>query len=312
MTRHDNPFKNPETIDNTRDEIAAVFAENMKQGIAAKEIGRQGMKDIVGRVTKEARKTSHEETDSFKYIENDLIAHGFVFNHVHTEELFERAGFECVPSISEFERAGVDFALLAEEYDRMEKTGFEPQIVFAPHHGSIDIWKDTYRALVNDPNVPHDQLRIDRRYPNIHGLNVMVAPEEHWIEFDRVPDDTERWTFANGDDLPVVRVEDDRLHTDVYWTVRVVSAAQIGSRWTRSSETDDQHMTVAEYLTLQAVRAQQGQPLIDSGDGINTRLNGKLIGNSAFPSGKYSPNMCAITIAAFPDKQDLRVRKVVG
>lgn len=314
MIRLDNPFKTPEAIDNTRDEIAAVLAENMSRGLVAQEVGKHGLKNVVNKVTEERAASVGDSIGSFERIKNNGLKIEFHNTYIDTVGIFERIRLSHIPTIEEFEAAGVNFEHLAKEYVEMRDEGFEPQIVFAPHFGDSSPWEDLYRRLTHDPSIQHNSLKsVDM---TLDGLYILPNAANAWVQIDRPPSPDEA-TTVDGEPLPIVTTHDTYWGGAVQWTARVFSMG--GSLDAEPSST---HLTVSEYLTTQAVRAKKGQFLMDNGPGTmrykaKTRLNGEdgsltSTGIKRVPAATYIADGY-IKIDMYADDDDsIHTRKVVG
>jgi len=207
--------------------------------------------------------------EGLEVIANKNIKQAFETAFDTSQQVFDYISM-TVPSPEQFHEAGVDFARIADEYEHMENEGLEPQLVVAPHHGSLDTWQDLYTSLTEDPATPL------KKQSDGNGLWVSDDVANAWADLDKLPDDIP---------LPVVTMDDYSKYMDVSWTLRIIPGTNKPTNTNVDHDTNNAvHPTIAEYLTMQAARFQNAEQPVD-GDSW-TWLNGTF-GSGRAPCGRW-------------------------
>lgn len=202
----------------------------------------------------------------FDVITNPATRHSFETAYDAHVQFFNYIGIS-MPDSDQFTESGIDFAHLANEYERMENEGLEPQVVMALQGLGANSWKSLYVELQNDSAVNHDG-RIKNG-----GLYLDSRIAENWNKFDQIPDA-----------VPSVLYDGVGAHTTrAGWTIRLIPGTEGPTNTDVNHNANDAiHPTIAEYLSLQAVRLQAEQPPIDPN--TLTWLNGTF-DNGRAPGG---------------------------
>lgn len=274
MSTHRNPFRNPETIDNTRDEIAAVLAENIRKHDHSTE--KLGIKTVQSAVQQEL-----EEYGSPENLRNQLERllpenyeqqTAFIDAFQDTQALFKRVYLD-VPTPMNFDWEGVDFESISRVWDRMEKDAMTPEIIITPHL-SAEQWFDIYENLAHDRSINSNPLATRQQLGSAAdnelrpGLLITNEVQENWREFDYVAQTS----------TPTVETEDSE-HFPIAWTIRIVEGGSRAQAMDKPySPRSDDYLSLSEYLTLQARRVQEGYgDVVDQED--STWLSGNLFNN---------------------------------
>jgi len=206
-------------------------------------------------------------------IENPAVRDSFEQTWDQAEQLFERISL-VPPDPEQFETAGVDFARLANEYERMKDEGLEPEIVIAPQNLSLEDAKRLYAHLTDDTAIPNNPLK---QQSDGNGLWVNDDVAAAWNTLvSTAPRDTD------GIEPP------HHLDNGGYaWTIRLIPGTDKPTDTNVDHATNDAvHPTMSEYLTLQATRIQTGRPPVDGS--TYTWLNGTFgDGNGQAPRGRW-------------------------
>jgi hypothetical protein len=160
------------------------------------------------------------------------------------------------PTPDELRMGGVDFASLGRVYERMEKASLQPTWVLAPDNLRANNWEYIYRRLQDDPSINTNGL-IQK-----NGLRISSVVQRNFEAISARPEN-------------VPSVANDGGYT--HWTLRLIPSTPKPTEM-GVSYADTRYPvkpTVAEYLTLQAVRLQAGEEPID--DGSWTNLQGTFM-----------------------------------
>ena len=231
------------------EEVEYAYAKNVEAGRVvddtfAGDVAVDSLADILKHSVKNEAERSIIE--GFDAIANPDTREAFGNTFNLEETLFERVGL-TVPHAEVFTEAGVDFVELAAKYEKMLNDGLEPAVVIAPYHGSLDTWKNLYNALAKDSS-----STITQRHSN-NGIMVDGGVESQWTRLDSLPINAYPTAVTNG------------YSHDIPWTIRVIPCSEAPSKFNINYRADNAlHPSIAEYLTLQATRAQSGKKLIDT------------------------------------------------
>ena len=186
----------------------------------------------------------------------------------NTQQLFDRIGLE-LPSPEQFSGAGVDFAHLGAEFERMEDEGLQPKIIATVHGLGASVWRTLYENLQNDSIVNRDGTIKNG------GLYIDSTVAENWNKLDQVP------PTVLG--VPYTGTNTHTAHAA--WTIRLVPGTDRPTNTNVDHAVNNgTHPTITEYLTLQANCLQERRPPIDSNTW--TWLNGTF-GNGQAPLGAW-------------------------
>ena len=178
-----------------------------------------------------------------------------VIDNAETKAAFERA-FELseklagyidlsTPTPEDMAEAGVDYAYLAGEYERMKAAGLEPHIVLAPHGLGLQKWHTIFTKATADKTIPDNPLRAQS---DGDGLWVSEGASANWHAFDRASKGT---TTPGQAELPSVTTHN--AGGTASWTIRIIPGKQIPDSLNQSYITTVaagvQHQTVPEMLT---------------------------------------------------------------
>lgn len=289
MTRLDNPFKNPETIDGTRHEIAAVFAENIRKKPNAKTaVGAGALKNAVQTVTTERHSGEIELLYGLDEHLLDAAEHTkehFNENILDYDALYNRMGFD-MPAVKDFITCNTDFGKLAKHWEKLYRDGYEPQLVIAPYNAPLSSWKVLFSTLMQDKSIPDNPLRnVTTDKEKVDGFYVSEKVAENWDKLNDVP-----YNDTNGLLLPAVGF---RRYSAVCWMVRVIEgASESKMRNMPHMEGSVEYPTIPEYLAMQAqtVHQYRGSEMLDTNS--LTWLHGNFYKNSTFgyvaPVGQFT------------------------
>lgn len=284
MTNHENPFRNPETIDNTRDEIAAIYEQNVRGG---------RMKHSSDLAAKTLKKTVFEETPNprEKSAEENIVE-----NLRQTEILFNRIGIKR-PTVPQLEQRGVNFSWLEAIWEEMEADGMEPQLVVAPHFHVPYPWDELYNNLACDKSLQRQggvtQSSLLPFVKDIHiDHDLRRASNFNWQEVDHAP-----YSNENGELIPRVSVFNSSYVSQIDWTVRVIAGTAEPTMMGEGLGEDLDHPTISEYLTLQALKIQKGERIMD--EYSFTWLAGTFNRGEAAPVGTFVSDKGFVSITSF-------------
>lgn len=256
-----NPFKTPSVIDGgaQEKEIADIFMDNVDKGIVSYEefsvyVDKIASKDSL---KKNVEKGYHQYPDIYDVKVKEALANVFE----HTEKFFARTNYD-VPTYEQFQENDVDFAHLAAEYLKMERENLQPMFVIAPYNLWADDWRELYGELANSP-AGNGVLDRSQHYHNFLSAIDSEWKWQHIAQYKPIP----------AKYIPDVEITDMEKGVTVDWTIRIVSAAEDAGERDNSYDDNYDHMTISEYLTMQAVRIEQGLPPVDKN--TFTWLHGK-------------------------------------
>ena len=188
------------------------------------------------------------------------------------------------PTPEDLAEAGVDYAYLAGEYERMEAEGLEPRIVLVPHGLGLDNWRAIFSKATADSTIPNNPLKDPG---DGAGLYVWDDAAALWHTFDKAPSHT---TAPGQAELAhVTTTTHGGVGDTATWTIRIVPGTQtphhLKKSYAQTVTEGIQHQTVPEMLTDKLTAIMLGQPPTDT-----TRWawcdNGKLGAGSA-PGGRW-------------------------
>ena len=245
--------------------------------------------DILGDLAKQASK----ELVGMSWTEAEVC-------HERTVELFNTILPNLdIPTLSDFEQAGIDFDKLQTGYEAYERAGLEPQLVFAPINLSIDDWKQAYTNLRQNQEAryPLPQTNGNQTGNTLDPLgNNRLRYKDDGDGLFINPDIATNWTGlsqearANNPGTNLLQSNPDGSF--VIWQVMVLPTAdkQAGGIATNTSHNlvalgstlpqqehvakqadptrppmtqNNVHIPLQAYLTLQADRLQRDIPPID-------------------------------------------------
>ena len=222
------------------------------------------------------------KTEGLDSIENPAVRDSFEQTWDQVEHLFERISL-LPPDPEQFDAAGVNFAHLAAEYERMEDEGLAPEIVIAPQNLSLEEAKRLYADLSDDTTIPNNPLQ---RQSDGNGLYINDSVADAW---DALVSSAPQ--SADGTEPP------HHLDSGGYaWTIRLIPDTTEPTDTDVDHTTNDAiHPTMSEYLTLQATSIQAGRTPIDGS--TYTWLNGTFgDSNGRAPDGYWDSGRGQVSV----------------
>lgn len=218
----------------------------------------------------------------------------FELGLAQTAQLYGRIGI-TPPLLETFEQSGIDFKRLAGIQNDMEQDGLKPVAVFSKADLSLDEALALYAHLRADEDIPHNPLRkqILRFFKHEHGerkrgeysydgLAINSGVAQNWQK---------------------ITTQQEPLEATHGWTLRLVASSH-EAPWNNAGYSDllprddglprtYTHVTIPEYLTLQARLIQAGEPPIDNDEFIwldsTDTFTPYYIEHPRAPIGKWSP-----------------------
>jgi hypothetical protein len=184
-------------------------------------------------------------------------------------ELWERIGL-TLPPLAEFAAAGVDIVQLAQTFEQMERDNLEPRIVIskpmplAPDDsGSGDSWRELYAQLTKasiDGRLPNPRLKNYEDNGKGDGPGLYVNSDVY--EQSQLILEQEIKRIEAGRTGSTIHPVDDSSNSP--WTIAIlpgtIKPQQPGIR---HATNQGRHVSLSQYLALQAALIQTGEPPID-------------------------------------------------
>ena len=243
-----NPFLSTESFNpRIAADVAEALKHNQERGrtfdiASAGDIGVQSLAEIIKSDTIEAKSSGTASLASFELINNAETRRKFETSFSAAEELFSRI-HHTIPTVEQCANAGIDIAALGANFDRMQSEGLEPEIVLSSPNIDPSSWRVLYKSLARD---------IEARSFSPLRSCALFLPEtvtNHWDDITALPSD-----------VPVIPTVEEKL----IWSLRLVPTADKALSKGTDYEFDHAvHPTVSEYLSLQAIRLQTFQKLLD-------------------------------------------------
>lgn len=217
-------------------------------------------------------------SETLDMIANQEVRAAFERSIAESGMLYERIGV-ITPSIAELVLGGIDFTDLASIYQAEDDARYTPELVLAPVDLPLSRAKNLFLGLCRDITIPNNQLKKN-------GLLVTGQIADNWAR------------LTGPSVLPNTRLiasaAEDRL-----WSLRIMPgtpyAVETGVNHAGEDENglptvSPDHPTILEYLTLQALRIQAGNKLLDARGEDGTWLAGKFeyAGNVRAACGGFS------------------------
>ncbi len=234
---------------------------------AERALGGAGLNGLVRERTAEAKDHGSLGDDGLEQIANRDIKLAFEGGFKGAEQLFERVALQP-PTAEQFAEVGVDFAALAQSYERMEHEGLEPAVVVSPslpltsEDSGDTTWRTMYDELTADTTIPNNPLKA-RSDGNGFWLDDGIASDAQRLL------QQERERTIHSSDIHYVETETG------LWTIALLPSTnapqELGTPHTNHEPPGhgdpeiDKHQTISQYLTLQATKIQAGRPPIDVG-----------------------------------------------
>jgi hypothetical protein len=261
-------------------EAAAQAAEerDTQRAITADDLGKLAAARVKAAKDKEAiDRAANSAPSGQDKLSNPDIKLRFGQSLDSSIELFSRFVLLAPPSMEQFIAAGTDFNRLVDTIEHLESKGREAAILFTPimplalGSNSLNVLKNQrsfrnlYKQLTEDKTIPNNPLKNYEDNGEGEGPGLWVDSEVYQLSQELY--DQELHIAQNSQNTHYVE-QDDML-----WTVSVVDATPKPSLLNLDHEAsldaiqaeypDAEHISLSQYLTLQAIRLQDGQPPID-------------------------------------------------
>ena len=257
-----NPFldKNVFSPHLTR-EVAAAYGRNREKSQAidttsAGAVGVRSLGELVRGAVKEAKDNGTAGSSGLNQLSNPDTRQAFADSFKATEELFNLISL-TIPTIDECVDSGVDMAALGTAYERMMQQGLEPAVVLAPNL-DIQSWCQLYKDIADISSIARAGYSIKDG-----GLDIANTICDRWGE-----------VAGPYESAPLIYACDSALS----WSLRLIPSTQEAPARLEGYD-KNLHPTIAEYLSLQAIRLQAADMPMDDCDDI------WLNGNSLFRNG---------------------------
>ena len=281
----ENPFTNPTLfIPMLAEKVTAAYTENLRKSLIPDP-------DFVGDVATDSLANRIKSNTEIAVTSggifgtelgnNPEIHEAFESAFTTTEELFERLNL-IVPAAERFKKNGTDFIALSKAYERMQDEGLEPMIVITPDL-TIENWASLYLELRGALNsYTGDTVERDALY--VH------------------PDITDQWeTLVAIPSIPITQVPEvaRRFEKVQHWHIRVVQGTPLPEININHRADESTYPTLNEYLTLQAIRLQAREEMLDSDRFCSSLLAGSYMrwGTLYSPAANWDPISGQLVIA---------------
>ena len=245
----------------------------------AKKIGGVAIPDLGSIIKNQVDRAKVDNSDMFDGLEiitNDKTRKNFERSFSNTETLFARINL-TPPTPEQFEKAGVDFEYLANEYERMYYEHLIPSLVITPtlrlaptKNDLVPVthqcWNGLYDNLIKDKTIVNNlhykksgsasiRLGEDVLQNNEHlfknELNLVTNNNIHYVTIEAKPTDTKADT--------------------IIWTIALIPSTSFPQELNRpysdfknaNDPISSEHITISQYLTYQACSLQSGDNILD-------------------------------------------------
>ena len=152
------------------------------------------------------------------------------------------------PTPEDMAEAGVDYAYLAGEYERMAAEGLEPHIVLAPHGLGLDNWRTIFAKATTDSTIPNNPLGDSG---DGAGLYVTSGAAANWHTFDKAASHTT--TPGQAELAHATTTTHGGVGDTATWTIRIIPGKQtpdhLNKSYAQTIAEGIQHQTTPEMLT---------------------------------------------------------------
>ena len=280
----------------------------------AKKIGVVAIPNFGSIIKNQVDRAKVDNSDMFDGLEiitNDETRKNFEQSFSNTEALFARINLTS-PTPEEFEKAGVDFNYLANEYERMYKEHLVPSLIIAPtlrlaptKNDSVNVknqcWKGLYDNLIIDKTIIASPLKENPDGASIWMSNDVLQDNEYLFEneLDLVTSGNIHYITNEANDK--TQSVDAEANT-ITWTIALIqgtdSPQDINNPYSGFKEADDpinsKNVTISQYLTYQARSIQSGDNVLDSTS--FTWLYSSYADSSKALHGEWHPSECRVRL----------------
>lgn len=237
------------------------------------------------------------QTQTLDMIEDETIRDTFERSIADAADVGQRIGLTA-PTISDLIAAKVDFVDLASWYQQEENARNRPELVLAPAVLPITEARALFSQLRQDTTIPNNPLK---ERDGVDALDIAPVVEAVWPRL---------WVQMVAPEVNLVASA-----ANEGWSLRIVSAANIPPHPNLRHDGRDKdgfpqvipvnHMTVPEYLMLQAILIQSGCAPIDT-LGWSTWLAGKLnYGDTMIaPFGRVTDGLVCLATSSPHSRRD--------
>jgi hypothetical protein len=245
-------------------ELDAAFARNVGQEPTS-QLGATG---LAAAVAEQVRSGDTIRTD---YPEGYMDAFSEAVNQADTLFVADvhKDGFrEFLDSFEGSERE----AKIADAYEEMNNLGYEPMVIVGPSDATYTYWEGIFKRLPNTQN---------------GGLYINEEVKQWWISDTLPKPSDEDWFISVVPTTPAPTVNSDH---QVNWHNQPAATAIETSALPFSSREDiaKAHVTINEYLTVQAVKLANNESPIDAD--TYTWLSGTFDNGTKAPYGYWIPD----------------------
>ena len=294
-------------------QIDEALAKNKEKAKRIGEVATPGLGDFVKVKIREARNNESAIYNSLKELINDQdVLESIELAYTNTEKLFGRIDL-TTPTIDQFKGAGVNFEKLAEQYLNMQKNNLEPSWVLSPilplthkkTEFSVD-WVNLYEmltddfdnAIENNPLKKIDPSQIGKNY----GFDSYGIVDAHVSESDSGTIFLQELGLIN-DNKNIHSVVNKYYGSSTYpdeienitWTLALISSTDIPQHLNSSSSeyylsdssSQSRHITMSQYMTLQANRIISGQSPLGNKSKAENFVHGKVVYDDGSNNGVF-------------------------
>lgn len=265
-------------------------------GLGLGEVKPRGLGDD------QARRDIVGSSDTLDMIASQEVRAAFEQNIAASGMLYERIGV-IAPTIAELVLGGIDFTDLASIYQAEDDARYTPELVLAPVDLPLSRAKNLFLGLCRDANIPNNRLEKN-------GLFVAGQVADNWARL------TGPSVLPNA--RLIASVAEDRL-----WSLRIMPGTPYAVETGVNHAGEDKnglpavspdHPTILEYLTVQALRIQAGNKLLDAREQGETWLAGKFEygGNVRAACGGFSDGEVRLRYGTIHNTRTSGIRPMKG